>query len=42
MLGPDPAVCVLYTARIGEVLPLLPGASVLARSGNLTLLTNGR
>jgi 4-amino-4-deoxy-L-arabinose transferase-like glycosyltransferase len=42
MSEPSPVVCVLYARHLPDVLPLLPGASVLAESGSLALVTNGR
>jgi 4-amino-4-deoxy-L-arabinose transferase-like glycosyltransferase len=42
MRGPSPVVCVLYSRRVRDVLPLVPGVAVLAESGSLTLLSNGR
>jgi 4-amino-4-deoxy-L-arabinose transferase-like glycosyltransferase len=38
----SPVVCVLYTRQLQDVLAVTPGAAVLAASGALTLVSNGR
>lgn len=42
MAAPGPVLCVLYTSRAEELTGALPGSSVVAEAGALTLISNGR